>query len=252
MNTLVTQSNFKKLRTQYGFKLRDIADICKLSSSTVNNFEKCKGEYTKVNARTYNGDMMIQTLQSLIDNKISEKTKHEEEKKVESIKKKRSFRLSPIKSMDFYNNVIIYCRINNTSIKAIADKCGLNTGFFTPWYCNKYPLITVNSAKKISENMDWSIDDMVSGKFVKVDKKEETPQIETKLEEKPKRRFGLGPEVRQQILEEETKEFKLPLHAYDIKYTYDQNKGEYYISYAVPVYHRQAITKEKFLELIGG
>ena len=237
MNEEVTQLNFRHLRTKYHLTLQDIGDVCNLSTTTVRNFECCKGEYTQVNARSYNSDMMIQTLQSLINN--SDKPKGEQKK----MAKKKVFKQSGIDSLEFYKNIKKYVDKSNTSICEFAEMCGLRPGFFTPWYCRKYPVITLNSANKISKATGWSFEDMENATFLN-DKKAAEPVVE----EKPKRVFGLG----QRILEERSEEFKLPLHAYDIKYTYDQKSGEYYISYAVPVYHKQQVTKEKFLELIGG
>lgn len=235
----VTQLNFKQLRTKYNLTLNDISDVCKLSTTTVRNFEMCKGEYTQVNARSYNSDMMIQTLQSMINHMPNSKGE------LKTMARKKVFEQSPVDSMKFYENVKQYCRLNDTSIYEFSEMCGLAPGFFTPWYCKKYPVISMNSANKISKATGWSLEEMESGSFLNQKKEEPKPHREV-------RRFGLGPEVHQQILEEETKEFKLPLHAYDIKYTYDQKTGEYYISYAVPVYHKQQITKEKFLEFVGG
>ena len=75
---IVSQSNFRKLRKRYDFTLQDIADRAKLSATTINNFEKSKGEYTKVNARNYNAKQITDTLEKMIeerDNENKEKRK---------------------------------------------------------------------------------------------------------------------------------------------------------------------------------
>lgn len=152
----VTRLNFKQLRAQYHISTKEIADICNLSNATVNKFERSVGRYTETNARSYNADMMCQTLESLINRKELTMGKNT----------KKYGKLSDISRQEFFDNLMTFCRNNHIEYANFIRGCGIRVANFDPWYIEKYPTLSFSALRKIRNKTGWTDDDIRSGEFV--------------------------------------------------------------------------------------
>lgn len=228
----VTQRNFKHLREQYGVKLKDIADVCNLSQQTVNSFEKCKGEYTQINARSYNGDMMINALQSIINNKnIKENTPMEKE-----VKHKKYNRLTDIDRSTFLIYLNSYLTDNNITMAEFCNMCELSTAQFENWYIERNPKLSNSAVRHISNATGWSYTDIKSGNFINT--KGEKPMSYV-----PDRKSEMisMPSIKLNAPEQET-------HKKNIRYICDETG--FYMEYDIVQHVKQPISKDIFIKAI--
>lgn len=192
-NLNINRSNFKQQRQCYNITVKEIADICNLSSQTVLNFEKSSGKYTDTNARDYNSDMMCQTLESLITRKLDEikannlkaVVEHKETvdiSKAEVPEKKPVRRnQSEVKREDLVNYIRAYCEHNRIPMKEFCAMCKISTVYMCPSTkrnaATEYASITVLS--KVVNATGWTTKQIKEG-F----KPEEKPAFKLKLVDK--------------------------------------------------------------------
>lgn len=192
-NLNINRSNFKQQRQCYNITVKEIADICNLSSQTVLNFEKSSGKYTDTNARDYNSDMMCQTLESLITRKLDEikannlkaVVEHKETvdiSKAEVPEKKPVRRnQSDVKRKDLVNYIRAYCEYNKIPLQEFCSMCKINAVYTSPSQernaTSEYASITVLS--KVVNATGWTTKQIKEG-F----KPEEKPAFKLKLVDK--------------------------------------------------------------------
>lgn len=192
-NLNINRSNFKQQRQCYNITVKEIADICNLSSQTVLNFEKSSGKYTDTNARDYNSDMMCQTLESLITRKLDDLrannlkavVEHKETvdiSKTEVPEKKPVRRnQSEVKRKDLVNYIRAYCEYNKIPLQEFCSMCKINAVYTSPSQernaTSEYASITVLS--KVVNATGWTTKQIKEG-F----KPEEKPAFKLKLVDK--------------------------------------------------------------------
>lgn len=192
-NLNISRHNFKQQRQCYNITVKEIADICNLSSQTVLNFEKSSGKYTDTNARDYNSDMMCQTLESLITRKLDEikannlkaVVEHKETvdiSKAEVPEKKPVRRnQSEVKRKDLVNYIRAYCEYNKIPLQEFCSMCKINAVYTSPSQernaTSEYASITVLS--KVVNATGWTMKQIKEG-F----KPEEKPAFKLKLVDK--------------------------------------------------------------------
>ena len=225
----VTQRNFKHLREQYGVKLKDIADVCNLSQQTVNSFEKCKGEYTQINARSYNSDMMIAALQNM----INEKLKKHDDSTENNVGKGRYNKITDIKRKDFLKDLKQYLFVNNISMDEFCNMCDISANTFQDWYIERNPMLSNKALRNISNATGWAYTDIKSGNFIN-SKGEKTmsyvPDRKSITPEKP----DIGQET----------------HKKNTKFVCDETG--FFIEYDIVQHVKQRIPKDTFIKAING
>jgi transcriptional regulator with XRE-family HTH domain len=230
----VTQRNFKHLREQYGVKLKDIADVCNLSQQTVNSFEKCKGEYIQINARSYNGDMMIAALQNLINEKLK---KHAERSEDTHVGKGRYNKLTDISRRTFVERLRNYLNTERITLEEFCKMCDLATSQFQDWYIERNPMLSKSALRYITAATGWTYDDIKSGDFViaKNNAKGEKPMSYVPTSK------SITPE--KQDIEQET-------HKKNTRFVCDETG--FFIEYDIVQHVKQRISKDAFIKAING
>lgn len=228
----VTQRNFKHLREQYGVKLKDIADVCNLSQQTVNSFEKCKGEYTQINARSYNGDMMIAALQNL----INEKLKKHDGTKDDNVGKGKYNKITDVKRADFLKDLKQYLFVNNISMKEFCNMCDLSLNTFQDWYIEKNPMLSKKALRNISNATGWSYADIKSGNFINAKGEKSMSYVPTSKSE-----IISMPSIKLNAPVQET-------HKKNVRYICDETG--FYMEYDIVQHVKQSISKDIFIKAI--
>lgn len=250
-NLNINRSNFKQQRQCYNITVKEIADICNLSSQTVLNFEKSSGKYTDTNARDYNSDMMCQTLESLISRKLDDLkannlkaiTEHKETvdiSKAEVPEKKPVRRnQSEVKRKDLVNYIRAYCEYNKIPLQEFCSMCKINAVYTSPSQernaTSEYASITVLS--KVVNATGWTMKQIKEG-F----KPEEKPAFKLKLVDK--------------------KETDIPKHGDLVKKSTDVEKnvtnvryicenGKFYKEYDIISHVSKEITMEDFMKEVS-
>lgn len=241
MEKTVTQRNFKHLREQYGIKLKDVADICNLSAQTVNNFEKCRGEYTQINARSYNGDMMINALQSIINNKIIKENIPMEKE----VKHKKYNRLTDIDRSTFLIYLNSYLADNNITIKEFCNMCDLSTAQFEMWYIERNPKLSNSSVRHISNATGWSYNDIKTGAFVKAKGEKSMSYVPTSKSE-----IISMPSIKLNTPSPERHDIEQETHKKNIRYICDETG--FYMEYDIVQHVKQPVSKDIFIKAISG
>lgn len=230
----VTQRNFKHLREQYGAKLKDIADVCNLSQQTVSNFEKCKGEYTQINARSYNGDMMIAALQNLIDEKLK---KHTEGSEDTCVGKRRYNKLTDIPRRVFVERLENYLNTEHITLEEFCKMCELSTAQFEDWYIERNPMLSKQALRHITASTGWTYNDIKSGDFVTT---KNNAKGEKSMSYVPTSK-SITPE--KQDIEQET-------HKKNTRFICDETG--FFIEYDIVQHVKQRIPKDMFIKAING
>lgn len=193
-NLNITRNNFKQQREAYNISLKEIADICNLSTQTVMAFEKSRGRYTDVNARDYNSDMMINTLESLITKKLDEiKNKNLESVIANDISKKKPvsngkklggiYADSDIPRQKLVDYILAYCKENALSTIEFCKMCKINRTYTSPSSAkiSNREYVTVGVLKRVLDTTGWKKEQILAGfkqeeksafKLKLVDKKE--------------------------------------------------------------------------------
>lgn len=251
----VTQRNFKHLREQYGVKLKDIADVCNLSQQTVNSFEKCKGEYTHVNARSYNGDMIIAALQNLINEKLK---KHDSSEYI-NVGRGKYNKITDIKRKDFLEDLKQYLFVNSISMEEFCNMCDLSTSQFQDWYIERNPMLSKKALRSISNATGWSYTDIKSGNFINVERekpmsyvptsKSETPEKHDIEQETPKKSIKyIVPTIKSETPEKH--DIEQETHKKNTRFVYDETG--FFIEYDIVQHVKQRIPKDTFIKAING
>lgn len=235
----VTQRNFKHLREQYGVKLKDIADVCNLSQQTVNSFEKCKGEYTQINARSYNSDMMIAALQNM----INEKLKKHDDSIENNVGKGRYNKLTDIKRKDFLEDLKQYLFVNSISMEEFCNMCDLSLNTFQDWYIERNPMLSKKALRNISNATGWSYNDIKSGNFINA--KGEKP-MSYALTSKPEI-INIHP-IKLNTPSPEKHDIEQETHKKNIRYICDETG--FYMEYDIVQHVKQPISKDIFIKAI--
>lgn len=241
MEKTVTQRNFKHLREQYGVKLKDIADVCNLSQQTVANFEKCRGEYTQINARSYNGDMMIAALQNLIDEKLKKYNSSEDI----NVGKGKYNKLTDIERKDFLQDLKQYLFVNNISIGEFCNMCDLSLNQFQDWYIERNPMLSKKALRHISEATGWSYADIKSGNFINAKGEKSMSYVPTSKSE-----IISIPSIKLNTPAPEKYNIEQETHKKNIKYVCDETG--FYMEYDIVQHVKQDISKDIFIKAISG
>ena len=241
MEKTVTQRNFKHLREQYGVKLKDIADVCNLSQQTVANFEKCRGEYTQVNARSYNGDMMIAALQNL----VNEKQKKHDNEKDNNVGRGKYNKITDVKRGDFLKDLKQYLFVNNISMKEFCNMCDLSLNQFQDWYIKINPMLSKKALKNISNATGWSYEDIKSGNFINSKGENSMSYAPTSKSE-----IISMPSIKLNTPSPESHNVEQETHKKNIRYICDETG--FYMEYDIVQHVKQTITKDIFIKAISG
>ena len=252
----VTQRNFKHLREQYGVKLKDIADVCNLSQQTVSSFEKCKGEYTQINARSYNGDMMIAALQSFIIKKMN---KYDDNEKDINVGRGKYNKITDIKRKDFLEYLKQYLFVNSISMGEFCNMCDLSTSQFQDWYIERNPMLSKKALRNISNATGWSYTDIKSGNFINVKGEKPMSYVPTSKsiipekhdveQETPKKSIKyIVPTINPEIPEKH--DIEQETHKKNTRFVYDETG--FFIEYDIVQHVKQRIPKDTFIKAING
>ena len=256
---------------KYGVTLKELSDICKLTNQTIHSFETCRGEYTQINARSYNSDMMVQTLQSIIDKKNEEANHMQKviDKQVEKWHRGSHQVLSNVSSANFLKYLKKYCASNHFTIKEFAKMCNMSDSTFCDYYVKIHPFLTERTLNKIMKATGWNIVQISSGSFCGLPSVKETAKqdpesitpVKTHMSNEERKNYymkklqDLGYNVYEQESVKETRQsysesntFKLPPNATDVSLTV--KNGTYCVQYIVPTWHKQYVSKARFMELI--
>ena len=154
----VNPSNFKALRKKNKIKVEAISDACKLNVNTIRHFENSyKRGYTDgILARDYNADLMIRTLQKLIDEKEEAEMKNESKSK--QLKTKVRIRL-----VDLAEVIRAYTEANNMTMEEFAKMCNISKNVFAAYYIKKIEHVSQPTINKICQATGWTIDQIMSG-----------------------------------------------------------------------------------------
>lgn len=151
----VTQANFKEMRSNYGFTLKDVAEEAHVSETTILNYENSKNRYTDTCARQETSARANRALKHLIDHKIANLFLGTEEKKRSTRGGKccinNAVRKSIVRAV-----VQSYCRANDISMTEFADMCGVSKSCFGD--LKNHPYCYPQTIRKICEATGWSPD----------------------------------------------------------------------------------------------
>jgi DNA-binding XRE family transcriptional regulator len=150
----VTQANFKEMRNNYGFTLKDVAEEARLSETTILNYENSKNRYTDTCARKETSLMANRALKHLIDHKIANLFLGTEKKK-ESTRGGKPC-LNAVRKSIVRAVVQSYCRANDISMTEFADMCGVSKSCFGD--LKNHPYCYPQTIRKICEATGWSPD----------------------------------------------------------------------------------------------
>lgn len=230
----VTQRNFKHLREQYGVKLKDIADVCNLSQQTVNSFEKCKGEYTQINARSYNSDMMIAALQNMINEKLK---KHTEGSEDTCIGKNRYNKLTDISRREFVERLKNYLNTERITLEEFCKMCELSIAQFQDWYIERNPMLSKSALRHITAATGWTYEDIKSGEFAI-----------TKINTKGEKPMSYVPD--RKSMTSEKHDIEQETHKRNTRFVCDETG--FFIEYDIVQHVKQSISKDTFIKAING
>lgn len=166
--TDVTRYNFKALRKKNKIKVEAISNMCKLSANTIRHFENsCTKGYTDgVLARDYNADLIIRTLQKLIDEKEVTKMNENNKSKQPEAKVK-------VKSADLAKTISAYASANDMTVKEFAIMCNVSCNIFAPYYIKQREYVSQPTIKKICDATGWTVDQIMFGDILNSIKNEE-------------------------------------------------------------------------------
>lgn len=179
-NLNISRNNFKQQREAYNISLKEIADICNLSTQTVLNFEKGSGKYTDVNSRDYNSNMMIRTLESLISHKLDEiKNKNltavqnlkPMETKIDIPKEKPKnkhiggiYALTDFPRQKMVDYIVAYCKENSIPRNEFCKMCKINRMFTTPTAAKRDgEYLTIGVLNRILNATGWKKEQILAG-----------------------------------------------------------------------------------------